>query len=390
MTANWVDTTLGDVARIASGATPKTGIAEYWDGGVPWATPKDLSELDGKHEISATLRTISDAGLKSCAVSLLPTGSVLLSSRAPIGHVAINTVPMATNQGFKSLVPDRDRVDSKFLYWWLRRNRPMLESLGNGATFKEISKKTTADVSISLPPIEEQRRIAAVLDAADALRTKRREALAKLDTLSQSVLADALAGVGSLVHLGDHITFLTSGARGWAKYYADTGSRFVRSLDVQMNAIGKDDVVFVQAPDSAEARRIRVQGGDVLLTITGSRIGRAAEAPPGLAGSYVSQHVAIIRVNDSALLPGYLSMWLAHPTLGQRQIASRQYGQTKPGLNFEQIKSFEIPLPTIGEQRQVLTRIDSVRAVSCDSIHSAAKLDSLFASLQQRAFRGQL
>jgi len=104
----------------------------------------------------------------------------------------------------------------------------------------------------------------------------------------------------------------------------------------------------------------------------------------------VSQHVAIIRVNDSALLPGYLSMWLAHPTLGQRQIASRQYGQTKPGLNFEQIKSFEIPLPTIGEQRQVLTRIDSVRAVSCDSIHSAAKLDSLFASLQQRAFRGQL
>ena len=93
---------LGEISRIVSGATPKTGVAAYWDGDIQWATPADLSKLDGPY-IAETPRTLTDAGVKSCATSVLPSGSVLLSSRAPIGHVAINTVPMATNQGFKSL-----------------------------------------------------------------------------------------------------------------------------------------------------------------------------------------------------------------------------------------------------------------------------------------------
>lgn len=95
---------LGEVAEITSGATPRSAVAEYWGGDVLWATPTDLSKLDGAY-LSQTQRTITGAGLASCAAPVLPAGSVLLSSRAPIGHVAINTVPMATNQGFKSLVP---------------------------------------------------------------------------------------------------------------------------------------------------------------------------------------------------------------------------------------------------------------------------------------------
>jgi type I restriction enzyme S subunit len=130
---------LGSCCEIVSGATPKTGVPEYWDGDVLWATPKDLSDLEGKY-IHETPRKITQTGLRNCAASLLPAGSVLLSSRAPIGHVAINTNPMATNQGFKSLVPRHDRVDAGYLYYWLRANRSFLESLGNGATFKEVSK----------------------------------------------------------------------------------------------------------------------------------------------------------------------------------------------------------------------------------------------------------
>ena len=206
MTSGWTETTLGDIADIVSGATPKTSVEEFWDGGVLWVTPKDLGELDGRHEIDTTPRTISEAGLKSSAASLLPAGSVLLSSRAPIGHVAINTVPMATNQGFKSLVPDRSQVEPKFLYWWLRRNRPLLESLGNGATFKEISKKITAAVPIELPSLEEQRRIAAVLDAADELRAKRRLAVVKLDTLTQAIFIDMFGDpfATGIVHASRH------------------------------------------------------------------------------------------------------------------------------------------------------------------------------------------
>ncbi|WP_300639821.1 restriction endonuclease subunit S [Nocardioides sp.] len=122
---------LGAIAKIVSGATPKTGVAEYWDGDIEWATPADLGKLDGAY-ISATPRKLTDAGVKSCAATVLPAGSVLLSSRAPIGHVAINTVPMATNQGFKSLVLG-PQVHAKFLYHWLKAKTGYLQSLGNGA-----------------------------------------------------------------------------------------------------------------------------------------------------------------------------------------------------------------------------------------------------------------
>jgi len=205
---SWERTTLGDICTVVGGATPKTGRDEYWGGDIPWVTPKDLSDLDGAHEIGSTPRRLTAAGLRSCAASVLPPGSVLLSSRAPIGHVAINTVPMATNQGFKSLIPDRDRVDAKFLFWWLRRNRPMLQSLGTGATFKEISKKTTAAIPIALPPIHEQRHIADLLDAGDALRARCLRALEFFDRLAKATFMTMFDVTGEAARDGDVLTLL--------------------------------------------------------------------------------------------------------------------------------------------------------------------------------------
>lgn len=118
----WPMVALGEVCRVVSGSTPKTGIAAYWGGDVAWATPRDLSRLASMY-IDETERTISRAGLDSCAASILQPGSVLLSSRAPIGHVAVNRVPMATNQGFKSLVPQDGKVEPRYLFYWLKANR---------------------------------------------------------------------------------------------------------------------------------------------------------------------------------------------------------------------------------------------------------------------------
>ena len=164
---------LGECCAVVSGGTPKTSIAGYWGDEICWATPADLGRLEGKL-IGDTPRKLSSDGLRSCSAAVLPVGSVLLSSRAPIGHVAINTVPMATNQGFKSLVPRRNRVNPDYLYYWLRAHRSYLESLGVGATFKEVSKSAVSRIEIPLPPIEEQERIADTLDQADALLAKRR------------------------------------------------------------------------------------------------------------------------------------------------------------------------------------------------------------------------
>jgi type I restriction enzyme S subunit len=183
---SWCKTKLGDCCEIISGSTPSTNIESFWNGSICWATPKDLSQLDGAY-ISDTPRKLTQSGLDSCGAMILPSNSVLFSSRAPIGHVAVNTVPMATNQGFKSFVPKDNRVYAKFLYHWLRKTRAYLESLGNGATFKEVSKTIVSRVEIFLPSLEEQKRIAEILDRAEELRSKRREVIAQLDTLNQAI-----------------------------------------------------------------------------------------------------------------------------------------------------------------------------------------------------------
>ena len=114
----------------------------------------------------------------------------MFSSRAPIGHVAINRVPMATNQGFKSFIPKASKLNAGFLFWWLKCHRSYLEGLGNGATFKELSKSVVARIEIPLPPLSEQRRIAVILDLADELRQKRRRSIAQLRKLEHAVFFD--------------------------------------------------------------------------------------------------------------------------------------------------------------------------------------------------------
>jgi type I restriction enzyme S subunit len=300
---------------------------------------------------------------------------------------------MATNQGFKSFIPDPRKLNANFLFWWLKAHRSYLEGLGNGATFKEVSKSVVARIEIPLPPLDEQRRIAAILDAADELRTKRFETIATLNSLPQSLFNEMFLKTNnpSILYkpLGDYLRFVTSGGRGWARFYAPSGCRFIRSLDVQMNYISNTDAVFVDAPDNAEAQRTRVKAGDVLLTITGSRIGRVAPVPKEVEPAYISQHVAILRLDTKVLLPIFLSFFLSLPG-GQRQIARAQYGQTKPGLNFEQIKRFQIPVPPIAEQERFCQQVAEVARVNDILNASRDNLDAVFASLQHRAFRGEL
>jgi type I restriction enzyme, R subunit len=155
-----------------------------------------------------------------------------------------------------------------------------------------------------------------------------------------------------------------------------------------MNTIGDEDIVFVNPPKNAEALRTRVARGDVLLTITGSRIGRVAPVPDELTGSHISQHVAILRPKPS-ILPFFLSFYLSLEEGGQRQIAKMQYGQTKPGLNFEQIRAFTIPVPSGRLQEQFVRRCSEVDQLVALQRTQLGKLDALFCSLQDRAFSGE-
>lgn len=165
--AEWKECTIADIGTVIGGATPSTKKTENYDGGqIPWITPKDLSTFGGRY-ISRGDRNITEVGLKSCSTRLIPTHSVLFSSRAPIGYVAIAQNEVCTNQGFKSVVPN-ENTDYLFLYYLLKYKKETIEHMGSGTTFKEVSGNTMKGIHVKVPvSIEEQRKIASVLDALD-------------------------------------------------------------------------------------------------------------------------------------------------------------------------------------------------------------------------------
>ncbi len=160
---SWNSVPLGDVCSIVNGGTPKSEVSEYWDGDLNWITPKEMGKLLSR-EISTTERKITSLGLKNSSAKLLPINSVILSSRAPIGHLAINKNLMATNQGCKGLVPS-GALSYEYLYYFLSHSKKLLNDLGSGATFKELSGSKLAMVDIPLPPLTIQKKIVAKLDA---------------------------------------------------------------------------------------------------------------------------------------------------------------------------------------------------------------------------------
>lgn len=165
--AEWKECTISDIGTVVGGATPSTKNPEnYRDGTIAWITPKDLSTFHGRY-IKKGERNITEKGLISCSTQLLPVNTVLFSSRAPIGYVAIAENEVCTNQGFKSVIPDED-IDPLFVFYLLKYNKNAIESMGSGTTFKEISGSTMKNIVVRVPTSkEEQRKIAEILGSLD-------------------------------------------------------------------------------------------------------------------------------------------------------------------------------------------------------------------------------
>lgn len=162
----WKLRQLGDVAKVVGGGTPKTGIVENFaeEAGHPWITPADMTGYTDKY-VARGKRFLTDQGLATSSAKVMPAGTVLFSSRAPIGYVAIASNPVTTNQGFRSLVPS-DEIDSEYLYYAMQFLRPLAEQLASGTTFPEISGSKLAQLPIAYPALASQRAIAQVLDGA--------------------------------------------------------------------------------------------------------------------------------------------------------------------------------------------------------------------------------
>ena len=174
---------LGDVCTIVSGATPKTKTGEYWDGEIKWVTPAELD--NDSHYISDTEKHLTEAGYKSASLHMMPKGTVLLTTRAPIGKVAIAAEEMSCNQGFKNLVCS-SAINNEFLYLYLKSRTAELQAMGRGATFKELSKKNVAGFEINLPAIDRQLDAVAKLTAVGNQIARAKQQHDQLDALVKS------------------------------------------------------------------------------------------------------------------------------------------------------------------------------------------------------------
>ena len=392
------------LAKIAGGS----GI--FADG--DWIETKDqdangdvrliqMMDVGDGHYLNKSARFLTSPTAKELRCTFLREGDVLISRMPdPLGRACIfpgDERPCVTAVDVCIARPDPRIVDNRWLMY--RINSPEFRSQiyrwTTGTTRSRISRGNLGRIMLSLPPLKEQKRIAAILDKADAIRRKRQEALDEAGSFLESAFVKVFGSPvdnprdWKIEPLGKYLDFITSGSRGWAKYYVEVGKRFIRSLDVQMNRIGSDDVVFVDPPEGTEADRTRVRPHDVLLTITGSRIGRVAFVPPEIDEAYVSQHVAILRLKKG-LLDRFVSIFLSLDAGGQLQIANRQYGQTKPGLSLSQIKEFQVPVPPVSEQERFLRIWDKFSNVQAGLDTAQHECDDLFNSLVQRAFRGEL
>lgn len=301
---------------------------------------------------------------------------------------------MATNQGFKSLILRNDIVDAKFLYWWLKRNRRFLESLGNGATFKELSKRTTAAVPIELPPIKEQRRIASVLDVANEARQNRRQALAKIGTMTQAIFIDMFGDPVAnpkgwpLVSIGDEIESATYGT---SKKSGDAGEFPVLRMG-NLTSVGQLDLSDLKYTDltATEQPKHLAQRGDVLFNRTNSPelVGKTAvfdrETPMAYAGYLVR-----LRMRNT-IQPDYLGVFMNLPSTKQllRSMCKSIVGMAN--INAKEVQTIVLPMPPVNLQEEFARRVEMLKQHRSALKVSEQQLDQLFASLQQRAFRGYL
>lgn len=162
----WKTCTIADLGEVVGGATPSTKNSSNYNGPISWITPKDLASYNYRY-ISSGERNITQKGYDSCSTRMLPKHSILFSSRAPIGYVAIAEQNLCTNQGFKSVIPN-DSTDYLYLYYLLKFNKDKIENMGSGTTFKEVSAATMRDIPVTIPTKkEDQHRIASILSSID-------------------------------------------------------------------------------------------------------------------------------------------------------------------------------------------------------------------------------
>lgn len=394
---SWETVQLGSIVDFKGGGTPDKSVNDYWNGHIPWASVKDLKSTD----LSRTADTITQAGLDNSASNLIPRGTIIVPTRMAVGKAAITGVDLAINQDLKALIPKAD-IDTRYLLRVLLAYSDRLLRFVTGATVKGITLDVLRALEVPLPPPTEQRRIAAILDQADTLRRLSSSAIGEFDQIVEAeyfcAFGDPVAEASrwSTCRLSDALEEIEG---GWSPNCLDRSTAEGEWGVLKLGAVtyGRFDPTANKALplDLAARPHLEVKRGDLLFTRknTYDLVG---------ASVLVNEHVERLLIPDlifrlklknrnPPLQSAYLQSTLASKPMRTliKSLASGAAG-SMPNISKSRLANLPIPVPPWDLQERFSAFRTTHESKRATMLARHRKFDALFASLQQRAFSGEL
>lgn len=403
MATEWKEVKIGELGEVVGGATPSTKNEDFYGGDIAWITPKDLSNYNERY-ITRGERNITELGKQSCSTRLLPKNSILFSSRAPIGYIAIARNEMCTNQGFKSIIANAD-TDYLFLFYLLKFNKDKIEAMGSGTTFKEVSTKVMQSIKLKVPCKQTQQKIAKILSSLDEkieLNNKINENLHaqaqaifkswfvnfepfKNEKYSDSVLGK-IPSKFTVVNLESLCSVITKGTTPTTikRNFMPCGVNFLKVETILENHdFDKTKFTFIDNETNELMSRSKIKENDILLSMAGT-IGRFAIVRNDLLPANINQALAIIRADETkissyCLYSYFLGGWHTNFYLKKIQQA------VQANLSLTSIKSLPILLPNReilqAYEKVIIPIIEKIKNIQVENIKLAQIRDTLLPKL---------
>lgn len=383
---------LGDICRFQSGGTPSKSNLNFYGGNIPWITTIALN--GGIIDNNNAVEWITDRAIQESAAKIVPQNSIMVGTRVGIGKVAINSVPMSTSQDVVSLLDiDTANWDKGYLCKFILAKSSFLLSQARGATIKGIKIDTLSDLQVPDVSLEEQQRIAALLDKVSDLIAKRREQLDKLDLLVKAKFVEMFCDSSDCVKwptvtIADISTDMRTGPFGSALHHDEFVEKgvFVLGIDNAVeNRFSYNRMRYITEEKYQQLKRYTVKPGDVIITIMGT-VGRSAVIPDDIPKAINTKHLACLTIDSAQAVPDFICCaFQMHPQI-REQLAGQTKGAIMDGLNLTIIKKLNFRNPPLSLQNQFVhffKEINKMKSAINSSLH---KLEILKKALMQQYF----
>ena len=390
---------LNSVCKILNGYAFKS--EDYQRSGAPLIRISNFN--DGLVEFDANSIYVDTKFLNSKSEFIVEKGDILIAlSGATTGKYGlyIHDFPSLLNQRIGLLKSKQsNQLESKYFYYYLNILKNEILNKAGGAAQPNISTKTIGELQIPLPTLEQQKKIAAILDAADTYRQKTKSIIAKYDELTQSLFLDMFGDPvkneqgWEFLELKKCTTKIGSGStpRGGKEAYLEEGISLIRSMNIYDNQFKYENLAFISEEQADKLKNVSVEKNDVLFNITGASVCRCSVVPDDVLPARVNQHVSILRANTILILPKFLMHILISENVKRNLLkVGSAGGAIMEAITKEQLEKYPIPVPPITLQNQFAERVQAIEKQKAQTQASLEKAEELFNSLLQRAFKGEL